>query len=78
MWGGCAESIREESSSGAYDVNNGENHDPDRVDEVPVPRDHLDVFVVAVLGGPGLVLYLVAWLIVPEEDAAQATGHDSE
>jgi phage shock protein C len=35
----------------------------------------LVMVLLAVLGGPGLVLYLVAWAIVPEEDAAQAAGN---
>lgn len=38
----------------------------------------LVMVLLAVLGGPGLVLYLVAWLIVPEEDAAQAAGHGGQ
>lgn len=38
----------------------------------------LVMVLLAVLGGSGLLLYLVAWVIVPLEDAAQATddgGH---
>jgi phage shock protein C len=38
----------------------------------------LVMVLLAVLGGPGLVLYLVAWLIVPEEDAAPAAGHGGQ
>ena len=38
----------------------------------------LVMVLLAVLGGSGVVLYLVAWVIVPLEDVAQATddgGH---
>ena len=38
----------------------------------------LVMVLLAVLGGPGLVLYLVAWAIVPEEDAPQATGNGQQ
>ena len=33
----------------------------------------LVMVLLAVLGGGGVVLYLVAWAIVPAEDAAEAT-----
>jgi phage shock protein C len=34
----------------------------------------LVMVLLAVLGGAGLLLYLIAWVIVPVEDAAQAAG----
>jgi phage shock protein PspC (stress-responsive transcriptional regulator) len=34
--------------------------------------------LLAVLGGTGLLLYLVAWVIVPAEDAAQAAGNGGQ
>jgi phage shock protein C len=35
----------------------------------------LVMVLLAVLGGSGVLLYLLAWVIVPAEDAAQATGN---
>ena len=35
----------------------------------------LVMVLLAVLGGSGVLLYLIAWVIVPAEDAAQATGN---
>ena len=37
----------------------------------------LVMVVLAVFGGAGLVLYLVAWVIVPEEQAGAASGNGS-
>ncbi len=34
----------------------------------------LVMVLLAFLGGSGVVLYLVAWVIVPAEDAAEAAG----
>lgn len=34
----------------------------------------LVMVVLAVLGGSGVLLYLIAWVIVPAEGAAQAAG----
>jgi phage shock protein PspC (stress-responsive transcriptional regulator) len=34
----------------------------------------LVMVLLAVLGGTGVLLYLIAWVIVPAEDAAQARG----
>ena len=34
--------------------------------------------VLAAVGGSGVVLYLIAWMIVPMEDAEQSAGHDSQ
>jgi phage shock protein PspC (stress-responsive transcriptional regulator) len=31
--------------------------------------------LLAVLGGSGVLLYLIAWVIVPVEDTAQAAGN---
>ena len=38
--------------AGAYDVHHRENDHPDRIDEVPVPGDHNDMFVVISLIRP--------------------------
>jgi phage shock protein C len=38
----------------------------------------LVMVLLAVMGGSGLLLYLVAWVIVPEEDAAQAAGNGGQ
>jgi phage shock protein C len=38
----------------------------------------LVMVVLAALGGTGVVLYLVAWVIVPVEDVKKATEHDSQ
>ena len=35
----------------------------------------LVMVLLAVLGGGGVVLYLVAWAIIPAEDAAAVTGN---
>ena len=35
----------------------------------------LVMVLLAVMGGSGVVLYLVAWVIVPVEDATEATGN---
>ena len=35
----------------------------------------LVMVLLAVLGGSGAVLYLVAWVIVPVEDAGEAAGN---
>jgi phage shock protein C len=35
----------------------------------------LVMVLLAVFGGAGVVLYLVAWVIVPEEQAAEASGN---
>jgi phage shock protein C len=35
----------------------------------------LVMVLLAVLGGTGVLLYLIAWVIVPVEDAAQAAGN---
>jgi phage shock protein C len=35
----------------------------------------LVMVLLAVLGGSGVLLYLLAWAIVPAEDAAQAAGN---
>jgi len=35
----------------------------------------LVMVLLAVLGGSGVLLYLLAWVIVPAEDAAQAAGN---
>jgi len=38
----------------------------------------LVMVLLAVLGGSGLLLYLIAWVIVPVEDAAQAAGNGGQ
>ena len=38
----------------------------------------LVMVVLAALGGTGVVLYLVAWVIVPVDDAAQAAGNGGQ
>jgi phage shock protein PspC (stress-responsive transcriptional regulator) len=38
----------------------------------------LVMVVLAVLGGSGLLLYLIAWVIVPAEDAAKAAGNGGQ
>ena len=38
----------------------------------------LVMVLLAVLGGSGIVLYLVAWVIVPVEDAEKATDDDQQ
>ncbi len=35
----------------------------------------LVMVLVTVFGGAGVVLYLVAWVIIPEEQAGQASGN---
>jgi len=38
----------------------------------------LVMVLLAVLGGTGVLLYLVAWVIVPVDDAAQAAGNGGQ
>jgi phage shock protein C len=38
----------------------------------------LVMVLLAVLGGSGIVLYLVAWVIVPVEDVEKATDNDEQ
>jgi phage shock protein C len=38
----------------------------------------LVMVLLAVLGGTGVLLYLIAWVIVPVEDAARAAGNGGQ
>jgi len=38
----------------------------------------LVMVLLGVLGGTGVLLYLVAWVIVPVDDAAQAAGNGGQ
>jgi phage shock protein C len=38
----------------------------------------LVMVLLAVLGGSGVLLYLIAWVIVPVEDTAQAAGNGGQ